>query len=324
MKVFVFLMGLFEGVMIELTNYCNLNCSFCPNQYMKREKVHMNLDLFKKILNEIKEKELSDSITFHLMGEPTLHPEFKEICEVLSKFNFKKTLVTNGCFLDEELSKKIIKARIDQVIISTQSFTDINLENIKSSCKLFKENKVKIGFRFWLWDNIKAEESFIVKEKKESAFILNLIKEIFPLDLQEKILNFKVPGEMKIDDYISFSFNRRFDWNIDFQNEVDCGFCYDPFVFLPILSNGDIVLCCYDYDGKTKMGNVNDSFISDVLRSAKWKKTTKNLINGKLDLGFCKKCRGRISPLERIKIRSKIKSKKVQDLISKHLSYQEL
>jgi len=59
-----------------------------------------------------------------------------------------------------------------------------------------------------------------------------------------------------------------------------------------ILWNGDLVLCCGDFDGQTVLGNMSTSSISDILNSDYAVKIRKNFSRGILVHPFCKKCRG--------------------------------
>lgn len=60
----------FKRMYIEITNICNLSCSFCPKT--KRKMEFLSVDNFKIILEKI--KPYTEYIYFHLMGEPLLNP----------------------------------------------------------------------------------------------------------------------------------------------------------------------------------------------------------------------------------------------------------
>lgn len=56
---------------IEVTTYCNLNCFYCNNKNI--EKKHMDMELFFKIVDSIKN---TNNVRLQGTGEPTLHPHF--------------------------------------------------------------------------------------------------------------------------------------------------------------------------------------------------------------------------------------------------------
>ena len=70
----------FKKIYIEITNVCNLNCSFCLNN--KREKKFMSVSDFSHIIKEI--KPYTDYVYLHVKGEPLLNPNldlFLDICD---------------------------------------------------------------------------------------------------------------------------------------------------------------------------------------------------------------------------------------------------
>ncbi|MBL7714386.1 MAG: hypothetical protein JNL01_02895, partial [Bdellovibrionales bacterium] len=71
-------MAKFNKVNIEISNICNLKCSFCPE--VMRASQLMDLGLFKKIIPQL--KGITEQVTFHLMGDPLVHPELEKFVEV--------------------------------------------------------------------------------------------------------------------------------------------------------------------------------------------------------------------------------------------------
>ncbi|HXW69779.1 MAG TPA: radical SAM protein, partial [Dissulfurispiraceae bacterium] len=65
-----------KRVHIELTNVCDFNCIFCPKSEMKRPYGYMETGLARRIITELKADGICEKITFHIMGEPTLHKDF--------------------------------------------------------------------------------------------------------------------------------------------------------------------------------------------------------------------------------------------------------
>ncbi len=65
---------MFKKVYVEITNNCNLDCSFCVKN--KRNKMFISIDDFKIILDKL--KDYTKYLYFHIMGEPLLHPHINE------------------------------------------------------------------------------------------------------------------------------------------------------------------------------------------------------------------------------------------------------
>ena len=64
----------YKKIYIEITNNCNLKCSFCSE--VKRKRRFMTTEEFENIL--IKIKDYTDYIYLHIKGEPLLHPNIIE------------------------------------------------------------------------------------------------------------------------------------------------------------------------------------------------------------------------------------------------------
>ena len=89
----------FKQIYIEITNICNLNCSFCPKN--NRPKRFMTVDEFNTIIDEI--SPLTNTVCLHLMGEPLLHPNIKEIFEICNQKKLNVHLTTNGTLVRQNL-----------------------------------------------------------------------------------------------------------------------------------------------------------------------------------------------------------------------------
>ncbi len=68
--------GMPAAVGIELTNNCNLHCPECTSGsgQMRRERGFMDIELFKKMIEEL--KPFLYNINLYFQGEPMLHPGF--------------------------------------------------------------------------------------------------------------------------------------------------------------------------------------------------------------------------------------------------------
>jgi len=80
------------SINIELTNRCMYNCSYCT-RYVKHlpeeKKFDISIESFEKILQSL--KGWPKLINF-FGGEPTIHPQFREFCELSLKYFPKKKL----------------------------------------------------------------------------------------------------------------------------------------------------------------------------------------------------------------------------------------
>ena len=73
----------FKKIYIEITNACNLSCSFCIKN--KRKITYITLDNYKFIINKI--KPYTKEIYLHILGEPLMHKEIINFIEYANKQN---------------------------------------------------------------------------------------------------------------------------------------------------------------------------------------------------------------------------------------------
>ena len=87
-----------KRITVELTNICNLHCSYClrdEDALYHTQANFLSPELLHKILSQAKEVMGITSVVF-TGGEPTLHPDFERILEVSKQNGIKVSFVTNG------------------------------------------------------------------------------------------------------------------------------------------------------------------------------------------------------------------------------------
>lgn len=85
-------------LIVELTNICNLHCSYClrdEDALYHSPTRFFSLDLLRRVIREGREELGVEHIMF-TGGEPTLHPQFKEVLEAVKRENLRSSFVTNG------------------------------------------------------------------------------------------------------------------------------------------------------------------------------------------------------------------------------------
>ena len=72
----------FSKIYVEITNICNLNCSFCSED--NRVKEEMSLENFELILKKI--KNYTKSIYLHVKGEPLLYSKLDKLLTLCDNY----------------------------------------------------------------------------------------------------------------------------------------------------------------------------------------------------------------------------------------------
>jgi MoaA/NifB/PqqE/SkfB family radical SAM enzyme len=82
---------------------------------------------------------MAEKITFHVMGEPFMHPRFFEILDYAKQLNVKTGITTNGTYLDEDQAIKLEKVTASQVNISLQTPDEESYKTRKARRMKFEE-----------------------------------------------------------------------------------------------------------------------------------------------------------------------------------------
>lgn len=114
---------------IELTNRCNLDCIMCPRQRMTRQIGDMSLELFKRIVDQLKNK--TEIAILHLLGESLLNPHLFEMIDYCKEAGIRTILSTNSTLLRRERIQKLLEAKLDILLLSFDGFSQKTYEKIR-------------------------------------------------------------------------------------------------------------------------------------------------------------------------------------------------
>jgi len=103
---------------IEVTTRCNLNCTICVRQVWRDAPGEMTWGTFKEVIQGLRDFSKLERLTFGGFGEPLLHPRLPEMLELAATLGVRLTVTTNGLLLDEETTRLLLKAGVDQVVVS--------------------------------------------------------------------------------------------------------------------------------------------------------------------------------------------------------------
>ena len=80
---------------LEITNVCNLRCSFCPGS--RRPQGFLTPEQFRVLAGRLRPH--TEYLYLHLMGEPLLHPQLEQLLETGEELGFRIMITTNGTLL---------------------------------------------------------------------------------------------------------------------------------------------------------------------------------------------------------------------------------
>lgn len=274
-----------KKVYVEITDVCNLDCSFCNKTV--RKKSFMTKDNFITIADKMKEH--ASVMFFHLMGEPTLHPDLPCFIEYANSLGYKTILTTNGTTLNKT-GDAVNAAKPYRVNLSlhsyeaTQNNPHPNLESYIISCLEFakkcRANSVFCVLRLWNKGGLNSQN-----EK-----ILSLAEEFFPKPWEETKKGYRIT------DRVFIEWDDCFIWP-NLKNSVHNESCYCLGVRdqIGILVDGTVVPCCLDSDGIVDLGNIFEKDFKEIYSSPRTTAMLKGFQKRKaveelcLHCGYCKR-----------------------------------
>lgn len=270
----------FKKIYIEITNKCNLNCSFCSKSNKKKKE--MSTIEFENVLKKI--DAYADYIYLHVKGEPLLHSHFNDILTLSKKYHKQVNITTNGTLLKSKLFDIVNSNVVRQINISMQSMVNENyLNDILESIKYILSNSnIQIVLRFWALENNQfsnLQKDIIMKIIKYFKLDANIIK-----DIKEK-------NNITLCNRLYLNKESLFVWpslENDYYNEV--GKCYGLKTHVGILADGTVVPCCLDSEGIIALGNIFNENFDHIINSKRSQDMIKNFNNNKVCELLCKKC----------------------------------
>ncbi|MDR1976421.1 MAG: radical SAM protein [Campylobacteraceae bacterium] len=273
----------FFRVYIEITNICALKCSFCPTKIDKPRV--MELALFEKIARELKNR--TKEIALHIMGDPLLNKNLRAYLDAAAKFSHKVSLTTSGFYLKKHEKETLLHEAVGQINISLNSFNKndkkISLAEYLRGVfelidyKLQKDGKEFINLRLWNLDDERSENGF-------NEQIFAALFEKYGVRIDEK--NRRVAKKVLV------HFDELFSWPDINAPIAENTKCLGLNAQLGILSDGRVVPCCLDYEGRVLLGDANNEGVMDIVRRERARADA--LKNGTPMDELCKRCSYRL------------------------------
>lgn len=267
----------FKKIYIEITNICNLSCSFCSIDFRTKDKI--TLEKLEQLLSKI--NDYTDYVYLHVKGEPLIHPELNKILDLCQKYEKQVNITTNGTLLKErinELSHPIV--RQINISLHSENQKDKYLEEIFETVDKLKE-KIII-FRFWTMNNGKMS--------KQSTEIVEKVTEYYKLS-PETVEKVNLEKHIKIRNNLYIDKANEFIWpSLNNDYYCDKGTCYALKDQLAILVDGTVVPCCLDSNGVINLGNIYKNSLEEIINSERYQEIKKNFSNHKTYEKLCKHC----------------------------------
>ncbi len=314
-----------ERLHVELTNRCNFSCEFCPDGRMKRARGSMDFALLEDILSQA--EGVARQVHFHVMGEPMLYPRLPAAVRFARRHGLEPWVTTNGSLLSEEAARELEAAGLAHLTVSLQT-PDADRFGLRGCRTLsFDEYKGKIvgairpfltarrGMSVTVVFLTNPLQRFLAPDPPTSNFpesarelrghLERWAREIVAgtsveCELPRILARTRKAGVLKenvihLTEKVRFRVRVLGNWAEHFELPVvpaRIGYCPGLAENFGILWNGDWVICCTDYDGKTSPANVSGTSMKEFLSLPEVQRIAQGFRHFRVVHPYCRVCLG--------------------------------
>lgn len=268
----------FRKIYIEISNLCNLKCSFCPGT--ARPPRRMCAEEFAFLLPKL--RPYTDYLYFHLMGEPLCHPELEQFLRLAHQHGFRVILTTNGTLLSKVEPILLAAPALHKINISLHAFEandlSVSFEDYLDGCFRFGTSvngKKLVVYRLW---NQGGKNSF-------NRQILDRMEQFFPGEWIVERQGTRIAPKTYLE------YGDKFDWpDLSAPEGNAPQFCYGLRDQLGILCDGTVVPCCLDHEGDIPLGNLFTEDLSVILHSPRAKAIYDGFSSKEAIEPLCRRC----------------------------------
>ncbi len=121
---------------VETTAKCNLYCPMCVRETYKQPKADMTDEIFERLVGQA--GRTAENMMLIGLGEPFLDPKIFERIEYCRRHNISTLLSTNGTFLDERTSVRLLATGLEHITLSFDGATKESFEFYRKGAKFEK------------------------------------------------------------------------------------------------------------------------------------------------------------------------------------------
>lgn len=275
----------FKRVYIEITNTCNLSCSFCIQNSRKPKR--LSIDEFTHVIHEI--RPYTDYVYLHVLGEPLSHPDLETFLVICKEAKLNVMITTNGTLLSKQAEMIAQAGCVRQLNISVHSFPTHQqpqyMATIFEKAKVLASYGIHVNLRLW---SLQTGEL-----SNDTDRLLDEILNYYGKHKEDLLL--KRLSRFDLDDHIHLHFEDIFEWpSLSHPYVNDHGTCLGMKTMCAILSDGTVVPCCLDSKGDIPLGNIFETAFKDIVESQRCKAMIQGFQSKKITETLCKHCSYRL------------------------------
>jgi radical SAM protein with 4Fe4S-binding SPASM domain len=285
--------GMPVSISTELTNNCNLQCSEClsGSGSMKRDRGFMDIELYNKVISEL--RPYLYFLNLYFQGEPMLHPHF--FLFLSGNMNMHSIVSTNGHFLTDENSEKIVRSGLSKLIISLDGIDQATYSAYRKNGNV---NTVIDGIK----SVTAAKKRFNSSLKIEIQFLVNRLNEHQIPRIREFANMVKASLSFKSMQIINR--NCIVSWLPRQERFRRYKLCDKEYVvknslpdkcarlwFNPVITwDGKVIPCCFDKNAEYVMGDLKNDSFREIWNGTKFRIFRKSILTGRHKVEICRNC----------------------------------
>jgi len=282
---------------IEASSRCNLRCTYCPVGSESGPTGHMELDVFKKFVDDVERHALL--IVLWGWGEPFVCPSVYEMIAYAHARGIRMISSTNGhLFVRPEHADGVVRSGLDALIVSLSGTTQEayarfrggRLDTALDGVRAIVARKRALGVR-----TPHVQLSFIVTDYSESQVppLKDLARELGVNGLSLKKMNTATVKPVDAADGAipADARYRRFEYGDDGSRvRVRDNPCKALWHNPTLRWDGQVNPCVYDFDGTRVLGDIRHERFADIWRGARYAAMRREFRDDWQGIPICSRC----------------------------------
>ena len=292
-------------LIVEPTSVCNFRCVQCfqsiPDEnYFTRNKAHMSMGIFKKVIDDMKKWSgpRLKVLKLSLYGEPLLNEHFCAMLKLARQADIAERIetTTNASLLNKKACAQLVEYGLDYMRVSIYSAIQkrhveitgsrITIGSIHDKLRMLQDIKRERGSET-PFVSVKMLDTY---DEENEAFVrmyTDVADEVY-LDKPHNWIAYK-DKDFIYELYKDGCQKAKNDLNVGSYGRIACTL---PFFTLAVRSNGDVSPCCIDWLGGTNIGSICERSLEEIWDSDELYEFRKMQLEGRKDENSsCKNCR---------------------------------
>lgn len=283
---------------IEPTNTCNLRCPLCPvgQNALGRPPRNMGFDEFKKIVDDVEDHALL--LVMWDWGEPFMNPELPRMIRYATDKGIRTVVSTNAQLLGKkEFVTEVLLSGLSTLIVAIDSVKSSTYSSYRKRASLSRAteglrqlvrikkavgSQTTINLRMVVMRQNEREVAGVERLGRQAGVDLFTVKTANPGYEREGL---DATFSPKREDYRRLEYKPGAWERIRVKED-----CLRVWLTANISSNGNVIPCCYDYNGSMKTGNVFEDSFQKIWEGEAFASLRRQILTDRDSLIHCSQC----------------------------------